>query len=222
MRIGILGAGHMGRMLARLFLAAGHEVALANSRGPASLAPLLAELGERARGATPRALARHCEVIVLATRWEQTPLAVQDLGPLDGEVVIDTTNNRFGPGPEDLYDVGDRTSSEVVAGLVPGARLVKAFNHQPIPALDELRGAGGAERRALFVAGDDAGAKQVVARLVRDIGGEPMDTGSLREGGRLQGTGGPLAGFGRLLGVAEAREVLGRLAGRTPPHPPGT
>ncbi len=109
-----------------------------------------------------------------------------------------------------MYDLGDSTSSEVVAALVPGARLVKAFNHQPIPGLESLGvlSAGETECKALFIAGDDTGAKQIVAQIIRKIGGEPIDTGNLRAGGRLQGTGAPLAGFGRLLNVQEAQEKL--------------
>lgn len=213
MTVGILGAGHMAQTLARLFLAAGNEVVLANSRGPASLAPLVAALGAGARAGTAREVAQQGDVMVIATRWDQTAAAVQDLGPIEGKVIIDATNNRFGPGPKDLFDLGDRTSSEVVASLLPGARVVKAFNHQPIPALDDVRRTESSdpEPRALFLAGDDVAAKKVVAALIRGIGGEPMDTGNLREGGKLQGTGGPLAGYGRLLDASEARDLLTRL-----------
>jgi 8-hydroxy-5-deazaflavin:NADPH oxidoreductase len=124
-------------------------------------------------------------------------------------VVVDTTNPRFGPGPDDVYDLGERTSSEVVAVLIPGARVVKAFNHQPIPALAAELGREPTGRNALFLAGDDPAAKALVADLVRSIGGAPIDTGGLRDGGRLQASGGgPLAGHGRLLTVAEAGAIL--------------
>ena len=206
MVVGLLGAGRMGTTLARLLLAAGHEVRLANSRGPESLAGLVAELGPRAGAVEARDVATGADVVILATRWEQVAAAVAAVPSWAGVIVVDTTNPRFGPGPDDVYDTGALTSSEVVAGLVPGARVVKAFNHQPIPALAaEL----GTERNALFLAGDDADAKALVARLIRDIGGEPIDTGDLRSGGALQASGGgPLAGHGRLLTVAEAREIL--------------
>ena len=128
-----------------------------------------------------------------------------------GVVVIDTTNPRFGPGPDDVYDTGALSSSEVVAGLVPGARVVKAFNHQPIPSLATELGPDPSEQNALFLSGDDPDAKAVVARLVRAIGGAPLDLGGLREGGLLQASGGgPLAGHGRLLTVAEAQAILAR------------
>jgi predicted dinucleotide-binding enzyme len=208
MQIGILGAGRMGQMLARLLFRAGHSVQLSNARGPESLADLVAELGPGARATTPAAMLADNSVIILATRWDQTPAAVGALGPWDGKIVVDTTNNRFGPNPADMYDLGGRTSSEVVAELVPGARLVKAFNHQPIPALATLGETASEDRRALFVAGDDRAANQLVGGLIRDMGGEPIVTGGLRDGGRLQATGGPLAGQGRLLSVAEARALL--------------
>lgn len=88
------------------------------------------------------------------------------------------------------------------------ARVVKAFNHQPIAAPGEPLGASRSERSVLFIAGDDPDAKRLVARPIGDTGGEPMDTGSLREGGRVQGAGGPLAGHGRLLTLAEARRLF--------------
>lgn len=198
----------MGQTLARLLVDAGHRVRLANSRGPESLRPLIAELGPCAVAGTSEEIVAFADVVVLATRWAHTPAGVKGLGPWNGKVVIDTTNNRTGPRPEDLIDLGDRTSSEVVADLLPGARVDKAFNHQPISALAESLGASPSERNALFIAGDDVDAKHLVARLIRDIGGEPIDPRSLRDGGRLQGTGGPLAGHGRLLTLAEARRLI--------------
>jgi predicted dinucleotide-binding enzyme len=212
MIIGMLGAGHMAQTLARVWLTAGHRVLLANSRGPDSLAGLIAELGPRASAVTPAELVQ-ADVVILATQWRQTPAAVAGVGSLAGKIVVDTTNNRVGPRPEDVLDLGGRTSSEVVADLVPGARLVKAFNHLPIPSLGTLREQP--EPVALFVAGDDPAAKAVVGELVRDLGAIPVDTGGLVEGGRLQGTGGgPLAGHGRPLFAREAEAVLAGLGPR--------
>lgn len=211
MNIGILGAGRMGTMLARLFLGVGHGVRLANSRGPESLATTIAALGPLAAAGTREDVAELSSVVVLAVGWRRVPEAVTNLPALAGRIVVDATNNRIGPRPEDLVDLAGRTSSEVVAELIPGSKLVKAFNHQPIAALETLRSSPQTERKALFLAGDDASAKDVIASLMRELGGEPLDTGGLREGGRLQGTGCPLAGHGRLLPVSEARKLLEQL-----------
>lgn len=212
MKIGILGAGHMGQTLARLLVQAGYQVQLANSRGPDSLSEFVTGLGPLAAASTATALVNWAELVILATRWDQTAPAVQGLGPWEGKIVIDTTNNRYGPRPGDVYDLGELTSSEVVASLVPGARLVKAFNHQPIAALGEDLGPSANQQKALFVAGDDQTARERVAQLISDIGGFPIDLGPLRDGGRLFATGGgPLAGYGRLLTVEEAQEIMQRV-----------
>jgi predicted dinucleotide-binding enzyme len=169
----------------------------------------VASIGPRAQAVAARDVADGAGVVILATRWQQLPNATAAVPSWRGLVVVDTTNPRFGPGPDDIYDTGALSSSEVVAGLVAGARLVKAFNHQPIPALAAELGPAPTERNALFLAGDDPDAKAVVAQLMRDIGGVPIDTGDLRDGGLLQASGGgPLAGHGRLLTVAEAREII--------------
>lgn len=204
--IGFLGAGHMGQTLARLLIGAGHRVQLSNSRGPASLRSIVAGLGSRASAGTPQEVVRASTAVVLATRWEQTRTAVRGIGPWDGKIVIDTTNNRTGPAPDDVIDIGGRTSSEIVAELLPGAHVVKAFNHAPISELSESLGASPSEHNSLFVAGDDRDAKGLVMQLIRDIGGEPFDAGSLREGGALQGTGGPL--HSHLPTPTEARRSL--------------
>jgi 8-hydroxy-5-deazaflavin:NADPH oxidoreductase len=207
--VGILGAGRMGETLARLLTGAGHEVRLANSRGPESLRDLVASIGPRATAVEARDAPNGADVVILATRWEHLPDATAAVPSWRGMVVVDTTNPRFGPGPDDVYDTGALSASEVVAGLVSGARLVKAFNHQPIPSLGAELGPAPTARNALFLAGDDAEAKALVAQLMRDIGGVPIDTGGLRDGGLLQASGGgPLAGHGRLLTVAEAQAIL--------------
>jgi 8-hydroxy-5-deazaflavin:NADPH oxidoreductase len=204
--VALLGAGRMGQTLARCLVDAGYDVRLANSRGPESLGEIVAGLGPHAAAVAARDIAAGADIVVLATRWEQLPDAVAAVPSWAGTVVVDTTNPRFGPGPDDVYDTGALSSSEVVAGLVPGAHVVKAFNHQPIPSLaTDL----GTEHNALFLSGDDPQAKAVVAAMMRAIGGAPMDLGGLRDGGLLQASGGgPLAGHGRLLTVAEARAIL--------------
>ncbi len=214
-RVGIVGAGHIGATAATLFARAGHEVALSNSRGPASLADVVARVAAEAGaadGAAPRVRADTVEgaaafgdVVLLAVPWAALD-ALPAPSAVAGKVVVDAMN-AFGPGytPADL---GGSTSSEVVAARLPGARLVKAFNTIGWEQLgrDGRPGAPSAARRALFVAGDDAGAKAVVLALVDDVGFAPVDTGGLREGGRLQQPNAPL--FGRVLTAADAAELL--------------
>jgi predicted dinucleotide-binding enzyme len=212
MKVGFLGAGRLAQALGAAWTAAGHDVLLTNSRGPDTLVDVVVQLGARASAGVPADLAS-CDVVVLAVPWGAVPDAVRGLD-WSGPVVIDPTNNRVGPRPEDLIDLGGRGSSEVVADLLgPGARLVKAFNHQPIPALVSDLPAPDDAPLALFLAGDDVAAKATVATLIRDLGAEPIDTGSLTEGGALQGTGGPLAGHGRILPVAEAQALLAAARG---------
>lgn len=128
MKIGMLGAGEVAQAIARHAIRHGHEVVLSNSRGPASLAPLVKDLGALATAATP-AEAAVADLVVLAVPWPQIPDAVAGLPRLDRTVVIDTTNQFVSlyPTPE-IADLGDLTGSEYVASLLPGARVVKAFN----------------------------------------------------------------------------------------------
>ena len=198
--VGLLGAGRMGETLARLLAGAGHDVRLANSRGPATLAGLVADIGPGAAALAARDIADGAEVVILATRWEQLPDAVGAVPSWDGVIVVDTTNPRFGPGPDEVYDTGALTSSEVVAGLVPGARLVKAASHLSAELLgqDPILSGG---RRVIFVSGDNAPAKQAIIDLFNAAGFYPIDLGDLVSGGRMQQFGGPLAGRNLLQGA---------------------
>lgn len=185
MNIGILGAGNIGANAAKLFGAAGHQVRIANSRGPKSLEALVAGLGPNVRAATPEDAVAFGDVVLIAVPWPRKEDAVGDAGPYDDKIVIDATN----PYTEDfeLEDLGDRTSSEVIKTLVPGAQLVKAFNTLYYKRLaSEGKPSGSKDRLAIFIAGDDAHAKDVVAKLIDEIGFDAVDTGSLVEGGRKQ------------------------------------
>ena len=216
MLIGVLGAGRVGQMFCELLVERGHQVLLANSRGPASLQTansrgpaslqtLVAQLGPQVI-AVEAAELQQAELIILVVRWQHIPAALERLADYKG-IVIDVINNRFGPNPSDFYDLAGRGSSEIVAELLPQARLVKAFNHQPFADLAHL--SEPPTPKALFVAGNDQAAKRVVIGLIEALGATAMDLGGLIEGGRLFSTGiGPLAGHGRVLTVAEAQAIL--------------
>src|SRR5581483_421466 len=182
MKVGILGAGNIGATAARLFIVAGHEVAVSNSRGPESLKELARELGSRALAMTIDGAARFGEVVLLAVPW-RSPEALPHPDLLRGKIVIDAMNPYRPDGG--FYDLGGSTSSEEVLKRIPGARLVKAFN---TIYYVHLAGRGRKdlstdERNTIYVAGDDTEAKQVVSQLIEEIGFAAIDTGSLREGG---------------------------------------
>lgn len=210
MNIGIIGAGNIGAAAAELFTRAGHEVVIANSRGPETLKDLAAGLGNRARAATVEEAAAFGDVVLVAI-----PLGKYRELPADAfgnRVVIDAGNyypDRDGRIEE--LDSGRMTSSELVLAHLRGARLVKGFN---TIWSEHLRTQGDAslpleERRVIFIAGDDSQAKETVARLIEEIGFAAVDTGFLREGGRRQQPDSSI--YNKTLSVPEAAELLGRM-----------
>lgn len=210
MKIGIIGAGHIGGTIARLFARAGHEVLLSNSRGPASLEEPVATInrevgGSRVRAATAAEAAKLGEIVLLAAPWRAQE-ALPDPELVRGKIVIDAMNPYSGSGG--IIDLGGFTSSEEVAKRLPGARLVKAFNtiYYEHLARQGRTDAPLEQRRAIFIAGDDVAAKKVVSDLIQEIGFAAVDTGTLREGGRSQEPGSPLSN--RNLTYAEAITIL--------------
>jgi 8-hydroxy-5-deazaflavin:NADPH oxidoreductase len=193
MRIGVIGSGKIGGTAARLFADAGHEVAIANSRGPESLTDLVNDIGDLARAATVDDAASVGELLLVAI-----PLGrYGELPPVpDGTIVVDATNYfpaRDGNIAE--LDDGSTTSTELLAAHLPNARVVKAFNTLNWATLRDAGTQGPRDERVvLFVAGDDANAKERVSRLIEAIGFAAVDTGTLAEGGRRQQMGGPLSG----------------------------
>lgn len=211
MKIAMIGAGRMAQALTPVFVKAGHEVRLSNSRGPESLADLVASLGPGVEAMTVADAAEGADVVFLATPWGRTSEAVSPVADWQGRVVVDATNNRSAPGPQGLIDIGDQVSSEIVAGYVPGAAVVKAFNVTPIPFLAAALGPEGGdegEAKAVYIAGDDARAKALVSDLVASIGCVAVDTGDLHTGGHLQGMSGPLTARLEMLTATEAQEQL--------------
>jgi 8-hydroxy-5-deazaflavin:NADPH oxidoreductase len=194
MRIGIIGAGHIGSTLARHFAAAGHEVAISNSRGPETLRELAAELGEHVRAMTAGEAARFGEIVVVAIPFKNYKDLPAD--ELAGKIVIDANNyyaSRDGHFP-DLDD--DRTtSSELLAQHLAGASVVKAFNSMRWTTLrDNARPSGATGHLGIPISGDDEEAKQVVDDLIAEIGFDGVDAGSLAGGGRKHQPGAPVYG----------------------------
>jgi 8-hydroxy-5-deazaflavin:NADPH oxidoreductase len=193
MKIGIIGSGNIGATTARLFAGAGHEVTIANSRGPESLTELVADLGANARAGTVEDAARTGDVVLVAIPLRAYPDLPADA--FAGTIVIDA-NNYYPQRDGEIAELesGETTSSELLARHLPGARVVKSFNTMNFrPLGSEGRpGAPRAERLAIYLAGDDDRAKEVVAGLIEEIGFAPIDTGSLGEGGARQQPGTPI------------------------------
>ncbi len=183
--VGIIGAGRIGQAMARTALRARRTVVISNSRGPQTLTSVVEALGDGVSAGTVEQ-ASAAAIVALAVPWGNVRDAVQGLDWSE-QVVIDATND-FDPS-----DLGGRTSSEVVAGLVSPARVVKAANTLGAALLaSEPHEAGG--RRVLFLSGDDVDAKSEVIALVEDAGFVAIDLGGLATGGVMQQVGGPLAG----------------------------
>jgi predicted dinucleotide-binding enzyme len=186
MQIGVIGSGRIGGTLAKHFVSAGHEVAVAHEHGPDSLAGLVQDLGANGHAATVPQAARFGELVVLAIpfgRYRELPA-----GELSGRIVVDATNyfpERDGHLAE--LDEGRTTSTELIAAHLAGARMVKAFNTMAAGHLRDYAHAGGANMLyGIPVSGDDDGAKRAVMDLIEEIGFEPADAGGLAEGGRKQ------------------------------------
>jgi predicted dinucleotide-binding enzyme len=190
MTIGIIGAGNIGAALARTLARNGISASIANSRGPASLETLTAELSPWISAVSMEEAAK-ADMVFVAVPWSKLPQAMSGLPNWNGRIVIDTNNSIEAPlfKPADL---GGRLSSEVFADLVPGARVVKAFNHLLAALLQsDPQSEGG--KRVLFYSGDDESAKTEVAALIDKLGFFGIDLGPLAVGAKLaQFPGGPL------------------------------
>ena len=208
MKIGIIGAGSIGGNAAKLFVAAGHEIAIANSREPETLADLVAEIGGSAKAVTASEAAEFGEIVFVS-------IPLGKIGDLPtngtaGKIVIDSNNyypDRDGQIAE--LDSNEKTSSELLAEHLEGAKIVKAFN---TIWFEHLKTQGNKDlpleqRRVIFVAGDDKDAKKTVANLIEEIGFAAYDTGNLREGGQNQQPN--TAIYNRNLTLSEAAAILG-------------
>jgi hypothetical protein len=183
--VGIIGAGRLGQAMARTALRAGRSVVIANRRGPETLASVVSTLGEGISAGTVDEAAS-ASLVVIAVPWDSVREAAQGL-TWNGQIVIDATNDWAAD------DLQGRTSSEIVAGLVAGARVVKAANTLGADVLgSDPHEAGG--RRVIFISSDDADAKAEVVALFEDAGFAAIDLGDLATGGAMQQIHHPLAG----------------------------
>ncbi|HET8952095.1 MAG TPA: NAD(P)-binding domain-containing protein [Solirubrobacteraceae bacterium] len=202
MRIGIIGSGNIGATLTRRLTALGHDVAVANSRGPESLEALAGETG--ASAAEPATAARDADLVIVAVPLRAVPDLPGEV--MAGRLVVDANNYYPGRDGQIAAIEGGTPSSRWVADHLSGAVVVKAFNTMNWRfLLDGGRPAGDPQRLALPVAGDDAGAKQRVIELVDELGFDPVDGGPLDESWRQEpGT----AVYGANLAAAAASDAL--------------
>lgn len=198
MSIGIIGAGVLGSSVARLLAKSGMSATIANSRGPASLSGLVEELGSSIKAGTASEAAS-ADIVLVAVRWVDLEKALGGLPAWNGRIVIDGNNPVAFLDPDSAeakdpnnplaaygikaIDLGGKHSSEVFRGFVPGARVVKAFNHLDASVLAGPATSGG--QRALFYSGDDADAKAAIRKIIEQTGGFPVDLGALDIGGPL-------------------------------------
>lgn len=183
---GIVGAGHIGSNVARAVIAHGHDVVIANSRGPETLADLIAELGPKARAATPEEAGAAGDVVLVAVplgRYREVPVA-----PLAGKIVLDANNyyvERDGRIPE--LDRGEATTSGLLQAHLPESKVAKAFNHiraHEIPTTGTP--AGTPDRRALATASDFPEAAAFVESLYDELGFDTVNIGALSESWRVE------------------------------------
>ena len=184
--IGFIGSGHIGSQVARLAVAHGCNVVMSNSRGPETLAALVAELGPRAHAATADEAAKAGDIVVVTVplkNYRAVPVE-----PVAGKIVIDTNNyypQRDGHIPE--LDSESTTTSELLQAHLPKSKVVKAFNHiYAAQITTDGRPAGTKNRRGLVIAGNDAAAKATVAKLLDEFGYDTIDAGPLSESWRIQ------------------------------------
>ena len=193
MEIGTIGAGAFAQAFAKRALKAGHKVKLTNNLGPERLIEIVNQLGPGATAATVEE-AVACEMVLLAVPWDNVPQTLASLPKWKNQILIDGTNPFHGSaGKFTPADVGNLSTSQLVAALAPGARVVKALNTMIVPNLEAEPIVNGA-RRVAFISADDDGAKRQVEVLLAGFGYSVIDLGNLRDGGLIQQAGGPLAG----------------------------
>lgn len=216
MRIGFLGAGHIGGNAARLLAGAGHEVVL-SARDAVRLEPLAAAMGASASVGSPTEAAA-CDVVVLSVPWGAIDEVLAGAGPLDGRIVLDTTNH-YGPGG--LIELpADRTAAQVNAARMPGARYTKSLNTLTARFQADAAGRTGGDRVAMFLVGDDEEAKGVVGALLDDAGFAPVDIGGVADASVMEAPRRPGSVYGEEYSAADGQAVAEALrAGRPLPRP---
>jgi len=209
MKIGIIGSGNIGSGLGKIWAQKGHRIIFSFSRNQGKLKALADSVANASAG-SPAEAVQQSEVILLSVRWGNLKEVLDKAGPLKGKIVIDCTN----PLKPDLSELalGHTTSAaEEIANMVPGAKVVKAFNSVFADIYHSESRLFGSRMATMFYCGDD-GAKTIVARLIRETGFEPIDAGPLKSARYLE----PLAmlmiqlGYGQGMGTNIALSMIRR------------
>ena len=180
MRIGILGSGLMGAKLGTLFARAGHEVVFSYARSEDKLKRLARKAGGKARSGTPREAAQDADAVLLAVHWLRFDDVLAQAGDLSGKVVV-TCSLPMNEDDTELVVAHTSSGAEELAKRIPGARVVAAFGTVPSEVFFAVyEGRRRARRPSLVYCGDDRKAKNVAAKLIRDVGFDPVDAGPLR------------------------------------------
>src|ERR1700723_4611974 len=194
MKVGFIGAGKVTGTFGRHLINAGLTIVVSNSRGPETLADFVADFGPSAIAGT-REQAAECGVVILAVHWVKVPGALKGID-WSGRILIDATNAHMDPKP-DISLAGvtrsraalkGRTSSEMVAEMAVGARIVKSISNMPMDWIQDFSPAK--PRTVIFTSGDDAEAKQRVIELINSTGLVAIDLGSLAMGDAMPDVGG--------------------------------
>lgn len=194
MKIGILNAGNVGSRLARAWATAGHDLVIAKDGEDRKIAPLLAELGDKARLGTIREAAEFGDAVLFSVYWPRVEAIVNEVGDaFDGKVVIETMNP-LGVTADfvhfhDLKFMRDSSTSEDLQRRLPKARIVKAFNLLAAPVLEAAAWSQSPVKPNVFYASDDAAAGQVTRGLISDAGFKPVNAGPLKGARQLEQVG---------------------------------
>jgi 8-hydroxy-5-deazaflavin:NADPH oxidoreductase len=202
MRIGIVGAGNIGSGLGSLFAKNGHEVMFSYSHDPQKIQRVVNDAGPNAQSGTPEQAARFGDIVVLAVGWRAVKEALQAAGSLDGKTLVSCVN----PLTPDFsgLEVGTTTSgAEEIAKLVPGAHVVEAFLNVFAGILHSGTMMFGTDVPSVFYCGDDAGSKAAVAKLIKEIGLEPVDSGPLKNARCVEPTAMLILQLGAFLGMTK-------------------
>ncbi|MDJ1483744.1 NAD(P)-binding domain-containing protein [Cytophagaceae bacterium YF14B1] len=188
MKIGIIGAGNIGQAFAKHAVTTGNEVVISNSKGAESLTDIVQQIGKGLRAGSVQEAAE-ADIILLAVPWEKAEQVIKSTSSWKGKILLDATNAISFPEFKPL-DLGNTTSSEIIASLIPDAHVIKAFNTLPA-ALLTANPQEGAGHRVIFYSGDNSSVKTQIEDLLTKMGFAGIDLGTLAVGGKLQQFGGP-------------------------------